>query len=239
MKTVLRPFASFYLLALLSTVASATAAERVALDWAGVPAGEAPPPRLESTVIGVKEAAQALVVDGKTSPASPFPNGAPGLYFSAPEEKLVDVTAGLGTTGVLKGWVEMDLVLEDKSLVITLVQRANVSSEPKAFRIDGRPVAYILARSSQPMVIWPAGDESGKIRVASNLQENVPNKLKVNWDFTVTPPVLTFEVNGEPTMDKKGQPASLALPKADPGAGIDFLRIAPIKGFLGNIRVSE
>ncbi len=239
MKSKLRPFSFLFLLTLITAASPVVAAERVVLDWSGVPAGEAPPVRLEFTDITTKGEAKLLVIDDKTSPISLFPKGAHGLYIKSPVENSVGISTALGTEGVLKGWVEMDVALGARSFAINLVQRKDPSAAPVATRVDGNTVAFVFLRPNMSTLLRAGG--SGKtMMVLPKIPENTLSKVRIAWDFTVTPPALTLTVNGEAGLDENGQPATLPLADiVNTSAGIDYLRLTPIDGMLGNIRVSE
>jgi hypothetical protein len=82
-------------------------------------------------------------------------------------------------------------------------------------------------------------DRSAKANFLPKLPENEPVTLRVDWDLSSSPPVLTFKINGTEATSTQGAGSQFPLPNTEELTGIDLVRLTPDDAFVGEIRASE
>lgn len=218
---------------LLFPVQNSLAEGRLVLDWSNAPAGEAPPKEMENMKIITKGTTSLKVLDAKTTPPSPMPEGRACVQTDAEgEDSRIAIGTALGAAP-LKGWVEVELILAPgKNTVIDLMQ-GFAPDKP-----SGNTVARVFVRSNDATMIMQSNDREKKVALMPKVTEGAPTKVRMGWDFTGEP-TITLAIDGQPGATTKGEATGLILTNADKTTGIDYVRVNPVAGYVGNVWCSE
>jgi hypothetical protein len=218
-------------------VSSVWADGRVVCTWEAQTVGQAPPPLFDRTATATKGAV-LRVVNGASEPPSPFPNGKAALHVQSPEGSRAAVSTVLAETPSPKGWAEFDVAAGTKNMVIDLIQRPAGSENPRGFRTNGKTLALVFIRPNDSLLVMTP-DRAAKMNFFPKIPENTPVTVRVDWDLSASPPVLSFKIDGAQVTDGKGESVNFALPHLEEATGIDVVRISPDDAFVGEIRASD
>jgi len=229
------------------------------IDWAGQIAGDpakAPSPEI---YFSPRRGAAPRIVDAKTDPSSPFPDGHLAVYIGKDDDSEGPSSEGQQTNLTmilnpffgggeppLKGWLQAEFSIDSGILTFAMkadaeepspnesVARGSQGKEQQLFKAYIQPDNTILIEHGSP---GKENQEKGRGQVS--VTSGVPHVFRVEWDWSGEQLLLQFLLDGE-LMPISQSNDTLVLDRSSQAKAINRLDCSlPAGSFLGRVTVSE